>query len=1831
MIHFKFYLDICDHQLTKTIEEKITALGGCLEFFLTPNVTHFITDKSITCNNNNNININKVPDIFSRNRSDTPGTPATPTTPYTPYSQEQLSCESTKNAANGSIVCGSGTQTVKKVSRADAMLNKARRGNTTIHDKISSSNNNNNNSIVFTSSQQPYIIWSTEYALRFFKRISHHLKDYLESGSKRSNAGESYRPVEPISLKGGFIKIESTRYSQRPYYQLFRKPTEWPKIELSRDDGAFRLSPKRELAQDNQIIPVEGIKMTRKSRSRPSQCHATNAKEKLKQSLKKSGGDSAIIKTHNAQTTANALHVRSDTACKHIKESSEKQCGVCEICKIEYDTLTIHLQTKDHEYFAKNSQNFIALDTLIHATADVNKFLDANKSIGLKSQMEDEIEVAEETTGLEVDVPDPLEDHEQPPSTPNKVQPKKRSSGSSQNTPSPTLREKSKRSTKGKHSSEKFQYFSTVRSARSASTSPQKKPCRTTTNNSQDLQKCKDEPIIPLTPVSAVAASCKKPKPSALISPPFRAMLPPSSLYKVVETTAGRQTSPRKARDSAAVTAAVSPTTVASPSLIVKFKKVRQAELLRLNGEAESFMFPRCRTSSELPTDFDRDTTSDNMLRGTSMSSSISTSLDSSSENQVNCATTFADEESYDFFGRAKKAKTKTADERKFVVAKRRKARPCGAQNFPSAPIQPDEFTVKHLPNESLTASITLPEATRKSSRTATAIVTAATKSSRLLRAAVEAARNNKRLLSNDCSQTKCTEKMLDSAKSERNKISRSNKTLSEKRIAAMVKLEDRMGDADEEQDTDETDNDEDENKTTYDEDDDVESDDDEEEEDDDDDEDYVTSYAVKKKLPKVESNRMKRTCAASNRGQVVENNKIKKQVIKEEIETDEDVFEPKKKAKAISISNKNKSVKTPKTTPKKRANVPGPALDISKCERLQEQRYSFERVPVFDSWYRVFSRQDAGKEVIPEYYGSTNYRKLPYELGPIPFNRTLDGICCKLCGIGVSASPNKCLDDAGDEVKHKVNDDEVPTDKTDIKEDASDLPPRKSPSPAPPVENPCSKYTHKKLHLLQRYRREQQELLQKQQEADQKLDNSEPQLNSLEIVPNDDQQGSMSKSSTPDRESHAHRAGSTHSNVSSCTSSSCTTFSKKFPRNKHLNKAAFLSLELPPRKSPREHASTLAFVSCLIKQRQDSQSKPNSEIDEPPLTPPNNFINEEHPSSSFLKKAESISTTTTPMPDRPLPQSVTAEIRDTGSTVRSSAGTPIEEMRFATEISENVKRLRRGQNKYDHSPIVASSALTSRSRSTNKDSTTHDLSGNDISSSNMNRRRKQDSKYAAYRSNKTSKHGKTPIIQKTGCKKGVLEFEMNEAALEVLESSRNYPNVRKLAREIDQFLQVTGKDYDIEEPQLFEGDSASSAKQTSVDVYKDTPLVEPPDGFTNTPPPTDYFSSDFDLYDLFTSQLRNDQRTKDNLPEKKSKYNSFRFSFHGSEALHNYFKKRKSLKSNRTGWPKAQRRKTAAQQQKEKNAYKINFLKDGPFSVNVDEEIKIKEEIIEEDEYEDDQKERRKQENGMITPPDTDDLDEDEAKTTNDIDEEDADDTELDAGESIKEDCDADTIIEEDSADDRTADGEMEDYNHRIEVDECISRTDDFHIDEAKYAKKYYGPKTKRNRRGTMLVSPTTAKLSATPITTSGTASTSTPCTHIHNARRSTPQLNGSLGSCVSPSEKADNSDIFTVSSDGLDTDMDLSNSHTTLLKTIEEQCQEHAAISFTPKRKFDLAKYARSNNAATVSAASGLCAVEAASASVKSLAISQFLTKEVKVTCRRLRAPFRRFRYRR
>nr|XP_017086895.2 protein chiffon [Drosophila bipectinata]XP_017086896.2 protein chiffon [Drosophila bipectinata] len=1694
LCHFKFYLDICDHQLATRIESDIKALGGHLEFFLSDNITHFITDK---------------PEVGSGTQTGrTPGTPSTPGTPTSHYQDDG---------------CSSARKPNQRQSRADAILSRVRRTTVGVP-------NSGVNSTPTTSIKRSYTIWQTDYAQRFIKRIQTELKQYLEGKKESGRAGGSGSggatgSPHHIQLKKQYVKIESVKRNYRPYYHLIKQPDDWPKIDLSSEDGAFRLLTKSKTKEKKE----QEQSMTRKSQSsRTSQ----KDKEKIPQH--------PALQQLKKQSTLPPNSPRSNL--REPKDSSEKQGGVCEICKLEYDTLNIHLQSKDHELFAKNSENFLALDSLISSSADVNRFLEEQPPVECE---------------LDMDVDESMSNEEQ-----------KR--------PSPALRERSKRITKGKHSSEKFQASAASPQTPSpggggagggggSANSGKKQQA----GSLSELQRQVHPTTAAATPTTTTGR--RKTQNSGL-SPPIRAMLPPSSLYKVVETREECATPPRRGRPGA--------NQVDSPSLIVKFQKVRQTELQRLNGEAENFMFPRTtasttRSSSELPTDIDRQTTSDVRGRGSISSASLDTSTSEAETKESSGLANSSIRKRAQAVGRRRKVGGGGSGQE---VLQRQLSTGSSSSNsnqqrFPSAPIQPEDEPKPEKPQPQLKMKMKVKQeqqvvATRKSSRTATAIVTAATASSR-----------------HQQQQLRQTSRKWASKLEDRMGESEKTKTKQVKEVEAPAEAEEDTAEFEEvllEDLEDELELDLESSVTSE-----------------GSDEDYIatkTTTVTKTRTPA--DTREQR--AARRRSRLTINRSAGE-------------VEPVVEAKTSPTRAAPKTA-SPTKTPKGRQpkNKPPPVdliFDCAKSERLQKMQYTFESLPSGELWNRVFLRQDAGEEHYYTYYGSTRYRKLPYEMGPIPMARTLPAHTCSLCR---EANEGKAEVEAAPEKPEE----QKPQPKKEVKTEDDG-------------QSPCSSsvYKHKKLHLLQRYQQEQEQLQQQQQLEGHPL--------ATAIAKCD------SKASTPELLEREFASGSLGDRVQliervrSTSSSSCSNSQKSgiTCRNKQLARIA----ELPPRKSPREHASTLALVSCIIRQRQDSQSKTNSEAEEPPPPP----VVVQPPKLKTPLKQEPVVTPASPR------------------TTRSQAATPVEELRFATEISETVKRMRRGQNKYDHSPPapVPATASPVRSRrippSAANQSYSHSYSRRlEFAASTTNRREAKASRKRRVNAQGTGCVGRPPLqtvqqqpgvpafrgVRKLPSKKGLLEYEMESSAFKALDQAMQYSNPGFAAWQLDKYLELAGREYDleVEEPPTSSSGVESQERQSN----------------PQTPPPTDCFTSEFDLCDLLMGSAGSgdddEDPTKGGLPGTSRRMNSLNL-------YSSYYKKRKSLKSNRTGWPKAHRRRNPGGYGGNRSMpeERINFQKMGLVEMRP-----IKQEPMETEEEqttttttttsatrekllskedEDDEGgggspegdeggggqgktadgKQNPREGAVMTPPAT-DVDE-----TVDNEPE----PEADENESLPEEDEtmADSVDQQqdDEAEIEATDADVEEEDEEEEEDVF---EDAFEEQDASGKVQEDGePVEKRARIPSISVttppedrSTPGKKLLLTLHNGQRLQATSTPSSGP--VQRRTPQLNGSLGSCISPSEKlGDNSDIFTVSSDGLDTDLDLSN---TQAGDSHEHCPHQQQQQTTPKRKFDISKYAPPNNGKAASS----CAAEAATAAAKSLAISQFLKKETCASSSSMRSVWRR-----
>lgn len=181
-------------------------------------------------------------------------------------------------------------------------------------------------------------IWSTEHTLRFLEKISAALK------SDSSHNTSKGRPANVKHLHGDYIKIESNQRNYRPYFQEIKA---WPTINLKSKIG-FSPFATAEPSPSSVKGPV----------NRPPNSKSSSKSNKM-----------------TRKSRSKQMRTKND-----FKRTSEKQCGYCEVCRLEYDVLSVHLQSKEHTNFVNNSDNFVSLDKLINNSANVDTFLKMNSA-----------------------------------------------------------------------------------------------------------------------------------------------------------------------------------------------------------------------------------------------------------------------------------------------------------------------------------------------------------------------------------------------------------------------------------------------------------------------------------------------------------------------------------------------------------------------------------------------------------------------------------------------------------------------------------------------------------------------------------------------------------------------------------------------------------------------------------------------------------------------------------------------------------------------------------------------------------------------------------------------------------------------------------------------------------------------------------------------------------------------------------------------------------------------------------------------------------------------------------------------------------------------------------------------------------------------------------------------------------------------------------------------------------------------------------------------------------------------------------------------------------
>jgi len=71
---------------------------------------------------------------------------------------------------------------------------------------------------------------------------------------------------------------------------------------------------------------------------------------------------------------------RPRATAARARRTEQLVAGYCELCRIHYEDLSKHVQSEQHLNFVGNDDNFLSLDTLINAGANVEAFLKLNRT-----------------------------------------------------------------------------------------------------------------------------------------------------------------------------------------------------------------------------------------------------------------------------------------------------------------------------------------------------------------------------------------------------------------------------------------------------------------------------------------------------------------------------------------------------------------------------------------------------------------------------------------------------------------------------------------------------------------------------------------------------------------------------------------------------------------------------------------------------------------------------------------------------------------------------------------------------------------------------------------------------------------------------------------------------------------------------------------------------------------------------------------------------------------------------------------------------------------------------------------------------------------------------------------------------------------------------------------------------------------------------------------------------------------------------------------------------------------------------------------------------------
>lgn len=391
-------------------------------------------------------------------------------------------------------------------------------------------------------------IWSTDQTLKYLDKVLAAINNF-NLPSCRQNGHHRKLSSTTRLLKGNFIKIESFQKHYRPIFKEFT--TKWPIINLNSTEFSCPF--------ESEIINLKPDLNNKKSVT------------------------SAMTRKTRTKQKSNII----------VKSSSEKQCGYCEICRVEYDVLSQHLKTEKHLNFVKNDDNFLALDNLIKNGATVESFLKLNGT-------------AAATTDLQND---PCQIFS------------KRSRGNKYNLQESVINQKI-------DTFEELEQPPEYSPPKTRRTNNLKRESDYNLDGSRRLRRLSCKPVNYAEPKedeeNAIEEIIEEKKTNYRIrgirwrapSPEERPPTVKPILFKVENLTEDNKE-------------------IIEDGIIMKIKRIRASELSLLSDEAENFMFPK-RESSDCETDDDRQTTSDIAMISTEIISSELDQTQKSSIDEIN-------------------------------------------------------------------------------------------------------------------------------------------------------------------------------------------------------------------------------------------------------------------------------------------------------------------------------------------------------------------------------------------------------------------------------------------------------------------------------------------------------------------------------------------------------------------------------------------------------------------------------------------------------------------------------------------------------------------------------------------------------------------------------------------------------------------------------------------------------------------------------------------------------------------------------------------------------------------------------------------------------------------------------------------------------------------------------------------------------------------------------------------------------------------------------------------------------------------------------------------